>query len=52
LTEVDIGEKVELIYVRNGNEMKATAEIGKPHPNPNYPKGSGKPLMCSRRVAR
>jgi serine protease Do len=37
LTEVDIGERVELIYFRNGNEMKATAEIGEAPPESELP---------------
>ena len=31
---VDIGERIELTYFRNGSEMKATAELGEAPPDP------------------
>jgi S1-C subfamily serine protease len=37
LTEVDVGERIELTYVRNGVEMRATAEIGEAPPEPELP---------------
>jgi len=37
LTEVDIGERIELTYFRNGSEMKATAELGEAPPDPELP---------------
>jgi serine protease Do len=37
LTEVDIGDRVELTYVRGGSEMKATAEIGEAPPESELP---------------
>jgi len=37
LTEVDVGERIELTYSRKGAEMKATAELGEAPPDPELP---------------
>jgi Do/DeqQ family serine protease len=37
LNEVDVGERVELTYVRGGSELKATAEVGEAPPDAELP---------------